>query len=150
MAFLKRHWCAIFALAFLTGHAGWTHFAALRETAPYTCQKTKQMKLNPRWVPHLGKLKVNYLELYVGGRVSTGTLTIESDLFGLETDAKIRKKMIAFSHFGEWYNPELEVTFRPSPGAQCHVKIAYRLFGPGETLARILSHAPGYLWRTYL
>lgn len=161
MAILKRHWLAIFAFVFLTGYAGWVHFGALRETAPYTCQKTETIKLQPRWMPHTDGLKVTYLELYIGGWVSDGALTLDSDVFeyrpGLvragaidfKADAKSRSRMVAFSRIGEWYSSDLKLTFRPSPGAHCHVKIAYRLFGRGEMVAQILSRAPSYLWRTY-
>ncbi len=155
MAFLKRHWFAILTLAILTGYAGWTHFAALRETGPYTCQATETKTFHTRWIPFRIP-QVSYLEVYIGGWIDAGSLTLESNMFAqrrspentnviqFKSDPKNRTKMAAFSYFGEWYSPEFKLTFKPSPDARCRVKIAYRIFGIGEMATSVLSHAAGF------
>jgi len=37
--------------------------------------------------------------------------------------------MISFARMGEWYSPEFNVTFNPSAGASCRVRIVYRFRG---------------------
>jgi hypothetical protein len=110
----------------------WHYFWDYRGSAPYGCNITESKRYHHPYFPLIGRfLFVDSLEVYIGGWIERGKVTVSGDIFHepLQFEAGARPTMISFSRMGEWYRPEFDVTFRPSPRASCRIQIIYRFRG---------------------
>ena len=120
----KRRGGALSALLFvlLLGYAVWNYLHGFQESATYTCKEAATWHLPPRWLATLGGWHIiDQLEVYGGGWIEHGQLTITSNILNeplvaaARTDgSSARTTPISFARVGEWYEPEFHLNFSPS------------------------------------
>ncbi len=81
-------------------------------------------------IPRHNFLPQDMLELYVGGWIERGEVTIS----GLPSRNKEALKFssgssvgtVSHAYIGEWYEPHITIIFEPSDGSSCLIRIVYK------------------------
>jgi hypothetical protein len=114
---------AIVARDYVTGY---------RSSALYRCQELSALTFYHPYIPLVGRfMPIDSLEVYVGGWIERGTLTISGDVLDqpLSFSATERTTTIAHARMGEWYQSNFTLTFKPEPVSSCRVRVVYRFRG---------------------
>lgn len=125
-------WSAFPMLFVFAALLAWHHVTAFRESVPYGCDAPLADQFSHPYIPLIGQFVfVDSLEVYVGGWIERGSVILGGDVISepLSFTAGERPTMISFARMGEWYRPDFNLTFKPSTGASCRVRIVYRFRG---------------------
>jgi len=108
-------------------------FVVLWFINPYPYQALNDYRCNARServIPQPNLILQDMLELYVGGWIEKGDVTIsglpsrENSMLKFSSGASVRT--ISHAYIGEWYGPDVTVVFEPTEGASCLVRLVYR------------------------
>jgi hypothetical protein len=91
----------------------------------YMCDERREQVI-PRkdMIPH------DMLELYVGGWIERGEVTIsglpsrENEVLKFSRGSSVGT--ISHAYIGEWYEPDINLVFEPSEGSSCLIRVIYR------------------------
>ena len=119
---------------FAYGAAYYLDSARYRSTEFLQCSQDIEIMISRPYWPLLSSVDLTTgLELYVGGWLEVGSLTIsgtpfrdESGMF-YSTDAGVIE--VSRAQIGEWYNDSFEMRLRPGVHSSCAIKVVYKFKG---------------------
>ncbi len=130
-----KGWLAIFLGVCLIGLSWWDYRNEYKSSQLYRCDGPRNSQYSFPVLPLLKQISiVDGLEVYIGGWIERGSLTIKSDIFDIEIKevtfvAGEKVTPVSYARIGEWYNEDFKMSFEPSPGASCAVRIVYKFGG---------------------
>jgi hypothetical protein len=116
----------------LTLLVGWQYIAAYRASSTYFCDGPETVQIAHPYIPLIGEFVfVDSLEVYLGGWIERGALTIHGDILdeAMTFTAGERPTKISYARMGEWYSQDFQVVFEPTDMSSCLVRIVYRFRG---------------------
>lgn len=108
--------------------------ALYRSTDILKCTKEQEIKISRSSWPVLSNFDfTNGLEVYVGGWIEAGTVTISSEVFDFSGEENFSASSslaeVSKARIGEWYTDTFTVDIKPSSDASCAVRIIYKFRG---------------------
>lgn len=116
----------------LLGLVAWNHVTGYKSSSLYRCREASTLTFTHPYVPVVGDFMfVDSLEVYVGGWIERGTVTMTSDITDqpISFSAAGPTRIVSHSRMGEWYTPDFAVTLEPEPGSSCRIRFVYRFRG---------------------
>ncbi len=108
--------------------------ALYKSTEILRCSKEQEITISRGSWPVISNLDfTNGLEVYVGGWVETGNVTISSEVFDFAGEEKFSANgglvEVSKARLGEWYTDTFTVNIKPSSDASCVVRVVYKFRG---------------------
>ena len=125
-------WLIGSSLLLLTLLVVWQYIGSYRASSTYFCEESETVQITHPYIPLIGDFVfVDSLEVYLGGWIERGALTIHGDVLdeAMTFTAGDRPTKISYARMGEWYDPDFQVVFEPTDTSSCLVRIVYRFRG---------------------
>lgn len=108
--------------------------ALYRSTEILRCSKEQEIKISRSSWPVISNYDfTNGLEVYIGGWVETGNVTISSEVFNFSEEEKFSANgglvEVSKARLGDWYTDTFIVNIKPSSDASCAVRVIYKFRG---------------------
>jgi hypothetical protein len=110
----------------------WNYLFGYRSSSLYQCGEPLIATFTPPYVPLVGEfLFVDSLEVYLGGWIESGRVTISGDILAdpITFERGERITTISYAHMGEWYDSDFTLNFQPEDHTSCAVRVIYRFRG---------------------
>ena len=105
-----------------------------KSTEIYRCANEREIMITRSSWPILSNYdSTNGLEVYIGGWLDTGNVTISSEVFDHFAEEKFSANSglveVSRARLGDWYTDAFTVKIKPDSNANCAVRIIYKFRG---------------------
>ena len=111
----------------------WHYVFDYRVSSSYRCKANETIEFShPYWPVFADFIFLDTLEVYIGGIVDRGELSISgTGIDGKLTyeGARLGTTIAHYYYRSSWYEPTFSLTFQPTENASCSVKVIYRFRG---------------------